>query len=62
VYQVYTFVEDGRIYFVHDGTNRYEIGIDTSAGTSLYLDNAGVIMEVNINGGGENTIIINQSP
>ena len=62
VYQTYTFVEDGLIYFVHEGANRYDIGIDINAGTYLYINNAGVIMEVEINGAGDNVIIINQSP
>ena len=62
VYQTYTFVEDGLIYFVHEGVNRYDIGIDVNAGTYLYINNAGVIMEVEINGAGDNVIIINQSP
>ena len=62
VYQTYTFVEDGLIYFVHEGQNNYDIGIDINAGTYLYIDNAGVILEVNINGAGDNVIIINQSP
>ena len=62
VYQTYTFVEDGLIYFVHEGTNRYDIGIDINAGTYLFINNAGVIMEVEINGAGDNVIIINQSP
>ena len=62
VYQTYTFVEDGLIYFVHEGNNRYDIGIDINAGTYLYINNAGVIMEVEINGAGDNVIIINQSP
>ena len=62
VYQTYTFVEGDVIYFVHEGQNNYDIGIDTSAGTYLYIDNAGVIMEVSINGSGDNVIIINQSP
>ena len=62
LYQTYTFVEDGYLFFVHEGQNRYDIGIDTSAGTYLYLDNAGVIMEVNVNGAGDNVIIITQSP
>jgi hypothetical protein len=62
VYQTYTFVEEGMIYFVHEGQNNYDIGIDINAGTYLYLDNAGVILEVNINGAGDNVIIINQSP
>ena len=62
LYQTYTFVEDGLIYFVHEGTNRYDIGIDINAGTYLYINNAGVIMEVEINGAGDNVIIINQSP
>ena len=35
-------------------------GINT--GTYLYINNAGVIMEVEINGAGDNVIIINQSP
>ena len=59
VYQTYTFVEDGLIYFVHEGANRYDIGIDINAGTYLYINNAGVIMEVEINGAGDNVIIIN---
>jgi len=62
VYQTYTFVEDGLIYFVHTGANTYDIGIDINAGTYLYINNAGVIMEVEINGAGDNVIIINQSP
>ena len=62
VYQTYTFVEEGLIYFVHEGQNNYDIGIDINAGTYLYIDNAGVILEVNINGAGDNVIIINQSP
>lgn len=62
LYQTYTFVEDGLIYFVHEGSNRYDIGIDVNAGTYLFINNAGVIMEVEINGAGDNVIIINQSP
>jgi len=62
VYQTYTFVEEGMIYFVHEGQNNYDIGIDINAGTYLYINNAGVIMEVSINGAGDNVIIINQSP
>ena len=62
VYQTYTFVEDGLLYFVHEGVNTYDIGIDINAGTYLYINNAGVIMEVKINGAGDNVIIINQSP
>ena len=62
IYQTYTFVEEGMIYFVHEGQNNYDIGIDINAGTYLYINNAGVIMEVSINGAGDNVIIINQSP
>lgn len=62
LYQTYTFVEDGLIYFVHEGANTYDIGIDINAGTYLFINNAGVIMEVEINGAGDNVIIINQSP
>ena len=62
VYQTYTFVEEGLIYFIHEGQNNYDIGIDINAGTYLYINNAGVILEVNINGAGDNIIIINQSP
>jgi|TARA_A100001011_G_scaffold400125_1_gene512545 hypothetical protein len=62
VYQTYTFVEEGLIFFVHEGQNNYDIGIDINAGTYLYINNAGVILEVNINGAGDNVIIINQSP
>ena len=62
IYQTYTFVEDGLIYFVHAGVNNYDIGIDVNTGTYLFINNAGVIMEVEINGAGDNVIIINQSP
>ena len=62
IYQTYTFVEEGTIYFVHEGQNNYDIGIDINAGTYLYINNAGVILEVNVNGAGDNVIIINQSP
>ena len=62
VYQTYTFVEEGLIYFVHEGQNNYDIGIDINTGTYLYINNAGVILEVEINGAGDNVIIINQSP
>jgi hypothetical protein len=62
IYQTYTFVEEGLIYFIHEGQNNYDIGIDINAGTYLYINNAGVILEVNINGAGDNVIIINQSP
>ena len=62
VYQTYTFVEEGLIYFIHEGQNNYDIGIDINAGTYLYINNAGVILEVNINGACDNVIIINQSP
>ena len=62
VYQTYTFVEEGLIYFIHEGQNNYDIGIDINAGTYLYINNAGVILEVKINGAGDNVIIINQSP
>ena len=48
IYQTYTFVEEGLIYFVHEGQNNYDIGIDINAGTYLYINNAGVIMEVSI--------------
>ena len=48
--------------FNETGVNNYDIGIDINAGTYLYINNAGVIMEVSINGAGDNTIIINQSP
>ena len=61
-YQVYTLVEDNILYFVHEGQNTYDIGIDTNAGTYLFINNAGMILEAEINGAGDNIIIINQSP
>ena len=62
VYQTYSFVEGDHVYLVHQGENTFDIGIDKDAASYVNINSAGMIMEVEINGAGDNTIIINQSP
>ena len=62
VYQTYSFVEGDHVYLVHQGNNTFDIGIDRNASSYVNINSAGMIMEVEINGAGDNTIIINQSP
>jgi len=62
VLQTYTFVENNYIFFVHYGTNTFDIALDTNAGSYLEINTAGIPMEIKVNGAGDNTIIIFQSP
>jgi len=62
VLQTYTFVEGNYIYFVHYGTNTFDIALDKNASASLEINTAGIPMEIEVNGAGDNTIIIFQSP
>ena len=62
VYQTYSFVEGDHVYLVHQGNNTFDIGIDKDASSYVNINSAEMIMEVEINGAGDNTIIINQSP
>ena len=60
--QTYTFVEGDYIYFVHYGNNTFDIALDKNAASYLSINTAGIPMEIEINGAGDNTIIIFQSP
>ena len=60
--QVYTFVEGSYLFFVHHGTNVFDIGVDKYAATYLNVNSVETVMEVEVNGAGDNTIIIFQSP
>jgi hypothetical protein len=62
VYQTYSFVEGEYLYLVHQGSNTFDIGLDKYAATYLNINTAGIIMEIEVNGAGDNTIIIYQSP
>ena len=62
VLQTYTFVEDNYIYFVHYGTNTFDIALDKNAASYLSINTAGIPMEIEVNGAGDNTIVIFQSP
>ena len=62
VYQTYTFVEGPYLYLVHNGTNTFDIALDKEAAAYLNINTAGIIMEMEVNGAGDNTIIIFQSP
>ena len=62
VYQTYSFVEGEHLYLVHHGSNIFDIGLDKYAATYLSINTAGIIMEIEVNGAGDNTIIIFQSP
>ena len=44
------------------GSNTFDIGLDKYAATYLNINTAGIIMEIEVNGAGDNTIIIFQSP
>ena len=60
--QTYTFVEGSYLYFFHQGTNTFDIGVDKYAATYLNINSVETVMEVEVNGAGDNTIIIFQSP
>ena len=60
--QVYTFVEGSYLFFFHQGTNTFDIGVDKYAATYLNVNSVETVMEVEVNGAGDNTIIIFQSP
>lgn len=59
--QTYTFVEGNYIHFVHYGTNTFDIALDKNASAYLEINTAGIPMEIEVNGAGDNTIIIFQS-
>lgn len=61
-YQTYSFVEGAHVYLVHQGTNTFDIGIDREASSYVNINSGGMLMEVEVNGTGDNTIIIFQSP
>jgi len=60
--QTYTFVEGSYLYFFHQGTNTFDIAVDKYAATYLNINSVETVMEVEVNGAGDNTIIIFQSP
>ena len=60
--QTYTFVEGSYLFFVHHGTNVFDIGVDKYAATYLNVNSVETVMEVEVNGAGDNSIIIFQSP
>jgi hypothetical protein len=60
--QTYTFVEGSYLFFVHQGTNTFDIALDKYAASYLNINSAETVMEVEVNGAGDNTIIIFQSP
>ena len=60
--QTYSFVEGDYIHFVHYGTNTFDIALDKTAAAYLSINTAGIPMEIKVNGAGDNTIIIFQSP
>ena len=60
--QVYTFVEGAYLFFFHQGTNTFDIAVDRYAATYLNVNCVETVMEVEVNGAGDNTIIIFQSP
>jgi hypothetical protein len=60
--QTYTFLEGSYLFFVHHGTNVFDIGVDKYAATYLNVNSVETVMEVEVNGAGDNSIIIFQSP
>ena len=62
VLQTYTFIEGEHLFFVHQGTNTFDIAIGKYKSTSLRINSVETIMDVEVNGVGDNSIIIFQSP
>ena len=62
VYQTYSFVEGAHVFLVHQGSNTFDIGLDKDASAYVNVNSAGMVMEVEVNGAGDNTISIYQSP
>ena len=62
VYQTYSFVEGAHVFLVHHGINTFDIGLDRDASAYVNINSAGIPMEVEVNGAGDNTIAIYQSP
>ena len=62
VYQTYSFVEGAHVFLVHQGANTFDIGLDKDASAYVNVNSAGMVMEVEVNGAGDNTISIYQSP
>ena len=60
--QTYTFVEGDHLFFVHYGTNTFDIAIDKYKSTTLRINSVETILDVEVNGVGDNSIIIFQSP
>ena len=59
--QVYTFVEGEIFTLVRQVENTIDLELDKGAGYNIQILSAGRLINVMINGGGENEIIINQS-
>ena len=60
--QTYTFIAGEHLFFVHQGTNTFDIGIEKNNSTALRINSVETLMEVEVNGTGDNSIIIYQSP
>ena len=60
--QTYTFIEGEHLFFVHYGTNTFDIAIDKYKSTSLRINSVETILDVEVNGVGDNSILIYQSP
>ena len=61
-YQTYSWVDGAYLYLVHQGSNTFDIALDKDAAAYLNINTAGIFMEIKVNGAGDNTIIIFQSP
>ena len=59
--QVYTFVEGEIFTLFRQVENTIDLELDKSGGYSIQILSAGRLINVTVNGGGENEIIINQS-
>jgi len=59
--QVYTFVEGEFFTLVRQVENTIDLELDKTAGYNIQMLSAGRFINVTLNGGGENEIIINQS-
>ena len=59
--QVYTFVEGEYLTLVRQVENTIDLQLDKTNSYNISMFSAGRLINVTVNGGGENEIIINQS-
>ena len=60
--QTYTFVEGEVLTIFRSVENTFDLELDKNSAYNISVLTAGKLLDITINGGGENAIYINQSP